>query len=199
MPRPNSTLIAAFTISLLIAGVGSLVKQNAPVELSSVEVPQEQVLTVKSLPSGDLRLGTQSEVFAFSVAAPMDYSLRYLTVNLEAEGVDEERFYNPDSWKLYTESPRALVGKGESFTGNELKLRLEPQRGQAFFGEAGKTRFVLVGNVLKTGDLTIAAQLTSGYWLWKEGHYVESWFRLTEAKDAASIMGLPSAMLEKSL
>lgn len=170
-------------------GANALIDTAAEVGLT-VEIPKQ---------NATLSYSTQAEVFNFTLKAAGPYTLRYLTLQVEAAGLKPI-----DSWTLYEMNYGQVdftkpVGNSEERDGDLLRFRLFSSRSAAYLGEAGEQTFVVVASVLKDPGVPSPASLTFSFpaelpstmnWAWLPGEHSEVWLNVDESLDSSEVEGL---------
>ncbi len=216
MNKQVSALLTAFLALALVTFVGVLTKESSnqlvrgpglqseldletDIELSSAESETElEGLTVDFELPRRLRIGSQAELLHIELLADGPYTLRYLTVQLGIEGLQESAWQDASNWQVYEKGRPAQIGRGESFSDGQLRVRLEPERGLGFHGEVGKTELVLKTLALQeSDDVNLQVSLPREGWEWTPGHYIGSWLHLENLHHGDELNGLPSEPLEK--
>ena len=149
----------------------------------SATTSNEMELHLESASTLPLRYGSQADVFKFRLRSTGDYSLRYLSVNVESEGLSAS-LYDAEAWQVYESEGKqlsALVGQGEFFEGNELRLRFFSEKDRAYLGKAGIQEFVLTAPVLRENPETAVGLEVSFPKnrqfepAWLSGHFTQAW------------------------
>ncbi len=159
-------------------------------------IPEDPLLEV-SLPeqSPSLSFSSQSEVLFFDLDSSGPYTLRYLSVFVDSEGLTLPSKLS--DWELYTVEKdrvnyREQVGYAERFEDGFLRLRFYSTPAAGYLGE-GKARFALVAPIYKTKE---AEEFFHGFsfpivtpedfaWEFVAGHHTKPWMDL----DSDSILG----------
>ena len=170
-------------------GANALIDTAAEVGLT-VEIPKQ---------NATLSYSTQAEVFTFTLKAAGPYTLRYLTLQVDAVGLKPI-----DSWTLYEMNYGQVdftkpVGNSEEHEGDLLRFRLFSSRSAAYLGEAGEQTFVVVASVLKDPDSTEPASLAFSFpaelpptmnWAWLPRQHSEVWLNVEGSLDSSEVEGL---------
>ena len=171
-----------------------------------VDTAAEVGLTVKIPKQSDtLSFSTQAEVLRFSLRAEGPYTLRYLTMQIEASGLKPI----PD-WTVYKMKGGQIdfsesVGYGETQIDGFVRLRLFSSRSAAYLGESGEQEFAVLASVLKdpaapaaTVSLSLPQELPPETdWAWLPGSHGETWLSVGESLGAADVLGLPTKSIQK--
>lgn len=194
-----SAVLIVLSIVLVSRGISGV-----PVAAQSnlLGASELNTLQVQSLdPRTPLRIGSEVEVYRFRINATAPFSLRYLSLFIDSEGLDESSLQEPNNWKIYStgRNPQ-LLGQGESLVDQTLLVRMNSSRTQAYIGFSGQNDFVVMTTVKKTAsNPRIQAGLSEQKWVWLPYAYTDSWVTLNEKWGAEAIIGLPSEVLEKTL
>lgn len=195
-----------FSAVLLVLGIVLLSRGFAGVPAAAqsniLGATDPVALSAQSLDSGTpLRVGSEVEVYRFRLNADAPFTLRYLTLSVQSQSLDEASLKEASHWKIYTagRNPQ-LLGHGERFNDQALLIRMSDSRTQAYLGAKGKNDFVVMTEIKKTAsDARISIGLSTENWVWVPYSYTESWVTLQEKWGAQAITGLPSEVLEKTL
>jgi hypothetical protein len=181
------------------------------VELASEEGDMEAELNQEELENSDVNLriayqkdpgligeGSQTEILHFGLEADAPYTLRYLSFELSYDDVSRATLQDPSLWSLYlleahpedeeSESAPVLVGVGEKWEDNLLRVRLTGEWPHSYFAEAGLSHFELTANIETTSDLAwvqgrLVREITGEMdWLWTPGHFEGSWLSLEDLR-----------------
>ncbi len=182
-------------------------KQDLIPVLASEEPTTLSVTTVGE--GGELDFGSQVELYRFSLDANGPYTLRYLSFQIEATGMQSD-WSNPENWALYPVEKNKVqyqkqLGQGERWDAELLQVRLFSPGVEGFLGEPGELTFALTGPVLSSGDgnphvkvfLPEFSSLPYSFdWMWTGSHFYDSWLRFEGKAGAESLDGLPTRPLE---
>lgn len=177
--------------------------------LSSPEAPAVELTLSLPEQSTNIGISSQAEVLFFDLEAGAPYTLRYLTLAVEGEGVQFPE--NPGDWKVYlAEDERidfsALVGYGEIFKEGLLRLRLFSDPAGGFKGTLDTHHFALVAPLYREQDLAPSLELYFPQDLpdeldWEFVEYEDSgsWMNIEGSSilGAEFVRGLPSETLRK--
>ncbi len=202
-------LVLAVLLVVLVVLAGPMVPQVSETSVLNVgEVlgtfPEDPQLALE-LPdqSSQLAISSQSEVLFFDLHAQAPYTLRYLTVVVEAKGLTLPEKLS--DWKIYRAEEGRVdysesVGYAEEFQSGLLRLRLFSNSAVGYLAEEEES-FALVAPLYKTGEgapslrLTFPKFLTEEFgWEFMTGHHLEPWMDL-EAEAILKtelVQGLPS-------
>lgn len=157
--------------------------------------------------------GTQAEIYRFKIDSNASYTMRYITLSINSEGL--KLATNPFDFKIYRVRNGkidflSLVGYGEKFYGNQLKMRMFPSPDFSYAGFLGmpyNEEFAVVSSVLKDGtdntnNVFLEAQLLNGSFddnsfAFKFGHDNRSWMNIDSILTAQNIDGLPTDLVNK--
>ena len=205
--------------------VSVLSLKNLDPNVESTEDESEVILSAEDLPipSGDylqtapqnmrlgvtpgeistkLNTGTHAEVYSFSISSNYAYTLRNIPFELYGEGFSSA-FYEASTWELYAETVNGaeLVGTGESFEDELLRMRLVGEWPHAYFGPPEQVEFTLVGAIeIIEEDAWLRVQIVEDEglgWQWIPGHYQGSWLNPEGVLGSEQIDGLPGVRLER--
>lgn len=202
-------LVLAVLLVVLVVVGGPLVPRASEASVLSVGeslglFPQDPQLTME-IPeqSSQLAISSQSEVLFFDLHAQAPYTLRYLTLAVEAKGLTLPEKLS--DWKVYRAEEGRVdysesMGYAEEFQGGLLRIRLFSSSAVGYLGEVEES-FALVAPLYKTGEETPILRLTFPKFLTEEfgwefvaGHHLEPWMDLgSEAILKTDLVGgLPS-------
>ncbi|MBT4384976.1 hypothetical protein HOD30_04495 [Candidatus Peregrinibacteria bacterium] len=179
-------------VSILLEGIPSekIIDEEVElteelIELTEIKDVNLQIFSEAVLP---LRFGSQSEVYEFTLKGDAPYTLRYLTIGIEAFGLQKVHLESPQYWTVYELEKGATdyknaVGRGEAFKDGELRVRMFSDYERPYLAEKGRTTFILVGTVLKDPNIEEDANLNIFMpessqvfdWAWLPGHLESSW------------------------
>ncbi len=157
-------------------------------------------LSVRALSSiHKLEAGDFTPVYRFQMRALEPYTVRYLGLNVDFEGLDSTKLGNARQWKIYSdEKRRILVGEGEAFEGDLLRVRLFSSSTSAYFLEPGKTAFLVTApvRILDSNDAKLTVNVTDDAWLIRSGHFEGPWLNTNDVLYEEAVSGLPTDLLE---
>ena len=153
-----------------------------------------------------LSYSSQAEVFRFTLDSQGPYTLRYLTLSAEAEGLKPIT-----SWTIYPlkgdiidfENPVAV---SEKYQDNLVRFRFSSSASAAYLAQPGDNNFAVVASVLKDTTSDMEAGLTVAFpetlssdwnWAWLPGEHSEAWLQLGESLGAEEVAGLPGESVRK--
>jgi len=172
--------------------------QSGELEANLLRVQGGSELSATTL-QDDLKLevGDFIPVYHFKLQALQPYTLRYLGLNVEGSGLDEHILGDARRWKLYMDGEsRTLVGEGETFNGNVLRIRMFSSSTSAYFLNAGTTRFWVTAPIDFEGDAELNVALASQDWLIRPGHFEGPWLNTDGVLYEDFVSGLPAEPLE---
>lgn len=216
MKDMNATLkhlVLAVLLVVLTVVAGPLIPQNQAVNSLAIGeelgvVPSDPELSV-TLPeqSGQLQVSSQAEVLFFDLESQGPYTLRYLTISLESEGVILPS--EGGDWKVYTAEEgrvnyREQVGYAEQFKDGFLRLRLYSSPAAGLLGE-GTASFALVAPIYKVSGaedaslhLSFPQEVPEGLgWEFVTGHRTGPWMDVDPILDSKQLSALPTEVVEK--
>ena len=214
MNATHKHLVLAVLLVVLTVVSAPLIPQNQQVDVLAVgaelgEVPSDPQLSL-SLPeqSTKLQVSSQSEVLFFDLESEGPYTVRYLTLAVESEGVSLPA--KSSDWAVYSaENGRVdysqKVGYGEQFSNGLLRLRLSSTPAAGYLGE-GEDDFALVAPLFKDGATEAMLRLTfpkflpeEGGWEFVTGHHQEPWMDLAKESilKTEAVLDLPSESIVK--
>lgn len=203
-------LALAVLLVVLVVVSGPLIPKNQQADLLEAgaveQVPTDPHLSLSFPEQSDrLQSSSQSELLFFTLNSEGPYALRYLTLFVEAEGVNLPA--KAGDWKVYVVEEgrvnyREEVGYGESFKNELLRLRMTSDPAKGYEGE-GESEFALVSPLYKTSD---EAELRFNFpkflpedmeWEFVAGQPAQAWLDLNEEDlyHAERVEGLPSALI----
>lgn len=168
----------------------------AEVSLSAVIPEQSETLSYSS----------QAEVFRFMLESQGPYTLRYLTLSTDLEGLKPI-----STWTIYPlkgdeidfENPAAVSEKVEA---GLVRFRFSSSASAAYLAQPGENNFAVVASVLKDSSSEAKPMLSIGFpenlssdwnWAWLPGEHSESWLQLGESLGAEEVAGLPGETVRK--
>ena len=158
------------------------------------ELSARKLSGVNTLETGDF-----APVYRFQMRALQPYTVRYLGMNVESKGLDSAKLGNARQWKLYSDgSERVLVGEGEAFEGDLLRVRLFSNSTSAYFLEPGKTDFLVTApvKILDASGTKLKVGLADDAWLLRSGHFEGPWLSTNDVLYEEAVNGLPTDLLE---
>jgi hypothetical protein len=174
------------------AGTNLLAFDALPVVNWDADSAVEVGLSVRSSEQAEtLSYSSQAEVFRFVLDSEGPYTLRYLTLTVESQGLKPM-----DKWTVYRVVDGEVdftkpVAMSERRDGQLLRLRFASSASAGFFADPGKNTFVLVTSVLKDSSSEGGASLTLGFpnapldkewdWAWLPGHHSGAWLEVGES------------------
>lgn len=211
MNTPVKHLVLAVLLVVLAVVSGPLIPHSKVTEVSILGVgealgtfptdPQLSLTIPKQ--SSELAISSQSEVLFFDLDSEAVYTLRYMTLAVDSEGLvlpsklsEWKVFHVEDGLVNYKEA----VGYAEQMNGGLLRLRLYSNPAAGYSGE-GAESFALVAPLYKTGEETASLRLTFPKFLPEEfgwefiaGQHSEPWMDLSsdEILKTEQLKGLPS-------
>lgn len=158
----------------------------------TVDVPEQSEM---------LSYSSQAEVFEFVLYANGPFTLRYLTLNVQTQGLKPIT-----GWTVYPltdgavdyQSPAAV---SEIYHGDLVRFRFSSSASSAYLVQPGENHFMVVASVLKDPAATVSPELSIGFpdalteewnWAWLPGHHDEAWLQLGEGLGAEEVEGLPA-------
>ncbi|QQR54501.1 hypothetical protein IPG41_04865 [Candidatus Peregrinibacteria bacterium] len=145
---------------------------------------------------GSIQMSSQSEVLFFDLDSEGPYTLRYLTIFVESEGLVLPNKWG--DWKLYTVADGRVnygeqVGYAEVFKDGFLRLRVHSTPAAGYWGE-GEAQFALVAPIYKIAGaektslgLSFPTLLPEGLdWEFVAGHETGPWMDV----EAGRILGV---------
>ncbi len=149
---------------------------------------------VRTLEAGDF-----APVYRFQMRALEPYTVRYFGMNVDSQGLDSAKLGNARQWKIYSDgSERVLVGEGEAFEGDLLRVRMFSSSTSAYFLEPGKTAFLVTApvKILDSNSAQLNVNITNDAWLIRSGHFEGPWLNTNGVLYEEAVSGLPSDPLE---
>lgn len=171
------------------------------------EFPQLEL----SLPeqSDEIRASSQSEILRFALDSNTSYTLRYLTLAIEGQGLKWPE--TPKEWKVYEVTEEGIdyqkeMGYGEVFEEGFLRLRFFSDAARGYYGEAGEKEFVVVAPLYIESTpanlkLSFPSTLPEDFdWEFLYGIETRSWMELDPEllMDATQVNGIPSEIWIKN-
>ena len=153
-----------------------------------------------------LSYSSQAEVFRFTLKSQGPYTLRYLTLSAELEGLKPIT-----TWTIYPlkgdeidfENPAAVSEKTEA---GLVRFRFSSSASAAYLAQPGENNFAVVASVLKDPSSKAAPGLSMAFpenlttewnWAWLPGEHSEAWLQLGESLGAEEVDGLPGEAVRK--
>ncbi len=207
-------LVLAVLLVILVVLAGPMVPRSTEVSVLGVgealgTFPSDPQLSVELPKQSDkLAISSQSEVLFFDLNAEAEYTLRYLTVVVESQGLTLPAKLS--DWKVYPVQDgrvdyRESMGYGEEMQNGLLRLRLFSNPAVGYLGEE-EASFALVAPIFKNGEaeaylkLTFPKLLSDEFgWEFAAGHHTEPWMDVDSAAllKTDQILGLPSESVER--
>ncbi len=216
MRRSLLWVSSSILITALIALVSNLLSpsgafQNAGTNLLNFDLlpvynwdadTAAEVNLTASVPeqSETLSYSSQAEVFEFALSSEGPFTLRYLTLSAQAQGLK-----TITGWTIYPivngeinyQEPAAV---SETYHDNLVRFRFSSSAASAYLVQPGENHFIVVASILKDPAATVAPELTIGFpdtlnddwnWAWLPGHHDEAWLQLGEGLGAEEVSGMP--------